>query len=61
VAGQHRGGHIGSVVALICSERRSSAPRWPALSPAAPGRKGDSEGHVDLAVKYTEARLTEMG
>jgi hypothetical protein len=41
--------------------RRSDAPRWPASSPAAPGRKEDRAGHADSAIKYSEARLIGKG
>jgi hypothetical protein len=61
VAGRCRGGDSGSVVALIGYERRFGAPRRPASSPTAPGRKGDREGYVDSVVKYSEVGLTEKG
>jgi hypothetical protein len=49
------------VVALVGSECLSDAPQRPASCPAAPGRKGDHEGHADSAVKYSEAGLTGKG
>jgi hypothetical protein len=40
---------------------RSGAPRWSASSLAAPGKKGDREGHANSTVKYSKAGLTGKG
>jgi hypothetical protein len=49
------------VVVLVDGERRSSAPRRPTSSLAAPRRKGDHDGHTDSVVKYSEVGLTGKG
>jgi hypothetical protein len=41
--------------------RRSGAPRQSASSPTPSGRKGDREGHTDLAIEHSEVGLTEKG